>query len=465
MIGGHVRASIVAALLVWPALGTATNTLPLRVRSDGAWLRDRSGRVVLLRGMNYSGLEFGSFPGTRNGPEEADFEQMASWGVNVIRLPIAWHYLEPAPGVFDRTYLRNDVDPVIKWARRHGIGVVLEFHQFQWSPCTGGNGVPAWSCEGKGYSQDIVGAFAAQHDFWAGAVAPDGRPLVDHLLDAWRLVLRHYRGRSNVIGVDFLNEPIDIFDRTFEHDTLYPFYRRATALMRDERAHQTIVLEPPVSRNLGVRAHPEPVGETNIVYAPHLYTTTGGLPNLKYTGNRAAVTADYVQAATEAAEQGAVLWAAEYGGSTVEAGGFLAATEQFLADSLAEQEARLLGSAFWAYFPVDNTFSLVDATAAEKGRLVDIFTRPYPMFTAGIPRTIAWDPHAGSFDFAFDEDPDHDIRDPTVVFVPAARRYPGGFRFETTPGDRAVFDARRSVLVVQRDRAVAHHEIHLSPAP
>jgi hypothetical protein len=465
MIDDLLRASVLVGLLFWPALGSATNVLPVHVQSDGTWLRDRSGRVTLLRGMDYSGLEFGSFPGTPNGPDETDFTQMASWGVNVIRLPIAWHYLEPAPGMFDRLYLRNDVDPVVKWARRHGIAVVLEFHQFQWSPCTRGNGVPAWSCEGKGYSQDIGGAFAAEHDFWAGGLAPDGRPLVDHLLDAWRLVVRHYRGRSNVIGFDFLNEPLDTGDPAFEHDTLYPFYRRATALVREERAHQVIVLEPPLTRNLGVRAHPEPVGDVNVVYGPHLYTTTFGLPNLKYTGDRAAVTADYAQAAAEAAEQGAVLWVAEYGGSTVQAGGFLAATEQFLADSLAEQESRLLGSAYWAYFPVDNVFSLVDATGAEKGRLVDIFTRPYPMLTAGIPQTIAWNADASTFDFAFDEDPDHEVRDPTVVFVPAARRYPGGFQFETTPGDKAVFDARRSVLVVQRDRSVAHHEIHLGPVP
>ena len=465
MIANTLRASMLAALLLWPAFGAATNVLPVRVQSDGTWLRDRAGRVVLLRGMNYSGLEFGSFPGTHNGPEEADFAQMASWGVNLVRVPIAWHYLEPTPGVLDRDYLRHDVDPVVKFARRHGIAVVLEFHQFQWSPCTGGNGVPAWSCEGKGYSADIAGALAAEHDFWAGATAPDGRPLVDHLLDAWRLVARHYRGRANVVGLEFLNEPLDLSNASFEHDILYPFYRRAIAVVREERAHQTIFLEPPVSRNFGVRAHPEAVDDSNLVYAPHLYTTTFGLPNLKYTGNRAAVTADYTQAAAEAAEQGAVLWVGEYGGSTVEAGGFLAATERFLVDSLAEQEAHLVGCGFWAYFPVDNTFSLVDATGAEKGQLVDIFARPYPMLTAGIPRTIAWDAEASTFDYTFDEDMNGDVRDPTVIFVPAARRYPGGFRFDTTPGDTATFDARRSVLVLQRDRSVAHHEIHLSPTP
>jgi endoglycosylceramidase len=461
----RLRACALVAVLLWPALAGAIDLLPRRVRSDGTWLRDRAGRVVLLRGMDYSGLEFGNFPGAPHGPQESNFAQMASWGVNVIRLPIAWHYLEPSPGVFDGHYLRDAVDPVVRWARRHDIAVVLEFHQFQWSPCTGGNGVPEWTCAGKGYSRDFAGGLQAEHDFWAGAVAPDGRTLVDHLLAAWHLVARHYRN-GNMVGFDFLNEPLDVSDTAgFEHETLYPLYRRAIGTIRGARARQVVFLEPPVIRNLGARAHPEPVGDTNLAYAPHLYTTTFGLPDLKYTGDRAAVTTDYAQAVAEASEQGAVLWVGEYGGNTSAGGGFLAATEAFLTDSLAEQEARRVGSAFWAYFPSDNTFSLVDANGAEKGTLVDIFSRAYPMMTAGIPQTIAWDLDTRTFDFTFSEDPAGEVHDPTIVFVPATRHYPGGFVVDTSPGLSATFDARRSVLVVRRDPSESLHTVHIRPAP
>ena len=132
----------------------------------------RRGRVVLLRGVNYSGLEFGNFFGSPRPPEESDFAQMATWGVNVVRLPIAWHYLETAPNVLDLDHLRMQVDPIVRFARRHDMVVVLEMHQFQWSPCTGGNGVPRWSCENGGYAHDAIGGFNAQHDFWRARSRP-----------------------------------------------------------------------------------------------------------------------------------------------------------------------------------------------------------------------------------------------------------------------------------------------------
>src|SRR5262249_56598177 len=109
--------------------------------------------------------------------------------------------------------------------------------------------------------------------------------------------------------------------------------------------------EPPLTRNLGARAHPEPVGDTNLAYAPHLYTTTFGLPHLKYTGDRAAVTADYTQAVAEASEQGAVLWVGEYGGNTSAGGRFLGATEGVLPPFPARQAQPALRSPLLCALP------------------------------------------------------------------------------------------------------------------
>jgi len=268
-----------------------------------------------------------------------------------------------------------------------------------------------------------------------------------------------------VAGFDFLNEPLDAAATgTFEHDILYPFYRRAAGVVRAARARQMLVLEPPLTRNLGFDAHPEPIGDPNLVYAPHLYTGTFGLPDLKYDGDRAAVTADYARAAAEAALQGAPLWVAEYGGNTAVAGGFLAATEQFVRDSLDEQEQRLVGSALWAYFPRDNTFSLVDVAGNEKGALATLLARPFPLQTAGVPQALHWDPDARMLDYTFAEDPTRRIPDPTILFVPLARQFPAGVVVETDPGDRAILDTKRNRIVLRRDRTRSTHTIRLRPA-
>jgi endoglycosylceramidase len=459
-----MRTAVALCLAVVLSAGSAGAARTGRLRSDGTWIRDRSGRVTLLRGVNYSGLEFGNFFGSSRPPEESDFDQMASWGVNVVRLPIAWHYLEPASNVIDVEHLRSQVDPIVRFARRRRMVVVLEMHQFQWSPCTGGNGAPAWSCEGQGYARNAIGGWTAQHDFWAGAEAPDGRPLLDHFLDVWRVLARHYRRSRVVTGFNMLNEPTDIFaPATFETTALYPAYRRWAAVIREQNALQMLVLEPPVLRNLGAPANPEPIGDTNLLYAPHLYTETGGLPNLKYSGNRAAVDADYALAAAEAAAQGAVLWVGEYGGNTDVAGGFRAATELAIRDHVDEQDERLVGAAVWAYFPTDNTFSLVDVAGIEKGALVDRLATPYPQSTAGIPQALSFDPESREFTYTFAEDPSRRIPDPTVIFVPLARHYPTGVVVETTPGDRADVDEQRSRIVLRRDRSLALHTVTVRP--
>jgi hypothetical protein len=224
-----------------------------------------------------------------------------------------------------------------------------------------------------------------------------------------------------------------------------------------------LVLDPPVTRNLGVPANPEPIGDDNLLYAPHLYTETFGLPELKYSGNRAAVDADYALAAAEAAAQGAVLWVGEYGGNTNAAGGFLAATELAIRDQLDEQDERLLGGAAWAYFPTDNTFSLVDRDGNEKGALVDLFAQPYPQSTAGIPRSFSWDPVSREVAFTFAEDPTRRIADPTVLFIPFARHYPDGVVVEATPGDRTSVDQRRNRILVRRDPANPVHTVTIRP--
>ena len=429
---------------------------------DGSWIRDATGGVTLLRGINYSGLEFGNFIGRPNGPEETDFDQMASWGVEVIRLPIAWHYLEPQPGFYDPTHLASQVDPILAWAGARNIAVVLDMHQWLWSPCFGGNGAPRWSCENGGYPPGVQGAFEAQSDFWNGAIGPDGVALTEHLLQAWVMVAARYAGDPRVVALDLFNEPIDIADlQGFETNLLYPFYRQAVSRIRATGNDAMLILEPPVTRNLGIVAQPEPVGDLDILYGPHLYTTTHGFDNLGYTGERAAIVDDYGLAEVEAGVQDAVLWVGEHGGHV---DGFPVESEVFLIHALAEQDRRLCGGAVWAYFPSGNGFSLVEADGTEKPGVVDAFARPFPRRTAGTPRYLRYDARTRELWYVFDEDTTRTIPDPTDVFVPASRHYPDGVDVWTLPSDQATLNPSARTLTLTRDPNLPRHFLRVRPA-
>jgi len=423
---------------------------------DSAWIRDVQGRVLLLRGSNYSGLEWGYFSDQPHGPEESDFAQMASWGISVVRLPIAWTYLEPEPNQIDLSYLRTEVDRVIEFAQRHGIVVILDMHQFNWSSCfSGGLGVPPWTCAGK-YPKGIGGQFKAESDFWRGVTAPDGRPLLEHFVDVWRAVATYYRDSPTVVAFDIFNEPLDPGDlrikspeqvaAEFEHNVLFPFYRRMATLLRSLGARQTLVIEPAVTRNLGVRAHPEPIGDTNAIYAPHIYlgADMGG-----FTGSQEVVSAQYAQAITEGGEMDAPTWIGEWGGGD----------PTFYRYSLFAEDQYLLGGGVWGYFPSGN--ELVDADGNENATLVDILVRPYPIQTAGIPQSLRWDLDTHEFNYMWTEDHDHTSPNPTILFLPTARFFPNGVHLTATAGD--VVEIHGDRVIINADRVNATHSIRIVP--
>ena len=437
---------------------------PLEIHTDAGWVRDRMQRVVLLRGADYSGLEFGNLIGNPHGPAESDFAQMQSWGFNVIRLPIAWSYLEPGVNQFTDRYLIEQVDAVIGFAAQHGIMVIPEMHQFQWSPCFGGNGAPAWTCAGR-YTPDAAGQAQAGCDFFQGALAPDGRRLMDHFIDAWRLVAYHYAGNPRIAGFDFFNEPIAftcITPSVFERTILNPFYRAIRAAVQAEGATQPFFYCPSITRNVMFPASTEPMGP-NVAYAPHLYTVTGGAADKKYDGDAERVTADYALALKEAGKLGGPLFVGEFGGITDPADGFLAATELFLRDSLAEQDRRLVGGAVWAYFPSDNGFSVVDVDGNGKGDLVNILARPYARRIAGVPTAQQFDLDTKAFSFSFTDDSVAQPPDPTEIFIPAARHYPNGLAVDVTVGDHWAFDAAAQRLLLYRGPSTTH-TVHVAPA-
>jgi aryl-phospho-beta-D-glucosidase BglC (GH1 family) len=186
------------------------------LRTNGKWIVDEDGNIVILRGANFMGYEFGAW----NAHTEEDYARMASWGFNVVRLPITWHYIEPEPGVYNESYFKNHIDKDIAWAKKYGIYIILDMHQYRWSPyfdfefCgkkAKGIGMPVWLV--SKYPNSPTGLGQAVQDFFLGkgpngTEASEANPsMKQRFIDVWKYVVHRYVNEPTIIGFDLLNEP------------------------------------------------------------------------------------------------------------------------------------------------------------------------------------------------------------------------------------------------------------------
>jgi endoglycosylceramidase len=215
--------------------------------------------VVLLRGVNYPAYERGdSYDGPRL-HSEADYAKFARNGFNIVRLPISWALLEPAAGIFDISYLTRYVNRDVQWAKKYGLYIVLDMHQYKWAEKFGGSGVPDWMV--KQYAPTEAGMRKAVSDFWADDT------LQDHFLNVWTQIARIYANETTIAGYDILNEPwvytsvIPYLNATYV-DT---FYLKVVKSIRTVDPNHIIILEP-----ANINTFKFPLKE-NIVWSPHFY--------------------------------------------------------------------------------------------------------------------------------------------------------------------------------------------------
>jgi hypothetical protein len=226
---------------------------------DGIHIKDKDGRVVLLRGCNLGGdskIPFSpagnpllydvSFTGRPFPEAEADehFSRLAHWGFTFLRLVITWEAVEHAgPGVYDEDFLAY-LRSILKKAEAHKIHVFIDPHQDVWSRWTGGDGAPYWTLEAAGFNvahiTETGSAFTHESQdrayksmswglnylwyaaatmntlFFAGnTFAPsrmvDGVPIQDylqgHFIAAMKHTARRLKDCKAVAGFGTLNEP------------------------------------------------------------------------------------------------------------------------------------------------------------------------------------------------------------------------------------------------------------------
>lgn len=226
---------------------------------DGIHIRDRAGRVVILRGCNLGGdskIPFApegnplsydvSFTGRPFPESEADahFARLASWGFTFIRFVITWEAVEHAgPELYDEDYLAY-LRTILKKAEEYNLSVFIDPHQDAWSRWTGGDGAPGWTLEAVGFDLAKIAssgaAFTTQSEgaayrrmswtlnylryanatmwtlFFAGNALAPGRLiegmsaqewLQSHFIAAMRHTARRLKDCQAIVGFGTLNEP------------------------------------------------------------------------------------------------------------------------------------------------------------------------------------------------------------------------------------------------------------------
>jgi endoglycosylceramidase len=318
------------------------------LRTNGKWIVDGKGNIIILRGANFLGYGWGNW----KSHTLEDYERMKSWGFNVVRLPIGWNYIEPEPGVYNESYLAI-IDRDISWAKQAGLYIVLDMHQWRWSSYftfSAGkrNGMPVWLV--SGYNNSADGMAQAITDFWLGK-APNGTEpsegnpsMQNRFIAMWKYVAIRYANEATIVAYDLFNEPPrgEILPAPEIAGYLYSFYDRLISEIRKVDKNHIIIYEP-MPGKAGVRVA-QLLNFSNIVFSFHFYdfseTYSGNVTDLE----NAFLTYHWeLPSEKPIKDWGIPIWIGEFGSSS----------EMWARDTVKIFEKYKVGWAWWGYYKSD----------------------------------------------------------------------------------------------------------------
>ena len=367
-------------------------TDPDAIVIDGRAFRDTLGRQRLWRGYNAKmqgafdvSFTDGRAPNYTYPPFTDDvaatFESM---GLDVIRLPVNWSALEPAPKQYDPAFF-DALDQAIALARAHDLHVIIDMHQDAYSKEIGEDGAPLWaivpppemilagpSDDSRRLSSQVL---AAGFSFFKNADATDGRTLQDAFGEAVEQIVRRHVGDPTVIGYEAFNEPV-VFDET-ELDT---FHQHLADRIHRIDPDAPMLFEPWALRNQSDMAPlaTAPWSHGPGAYAPHIYTGQFTMPSQNgWESMDPAKLAPSMQAAdAEAQSWGTPMFVTEFGCDQTLTRGPL-----WLNDELDLQDQYLASSTAWAReWGSWGLYSSAGVLYPETSR---VMSRTYPRAVAG----------------------------------------------------------------------------------
>jgi len=378
-----------------PGRGIASPTPVGPIGHQGRWLTDATGRVLLLRGINFVPKEAPYYPSAA-GFGEKDAAWLEDHGFDAVRLGLTGTGIMPTPGRIDQTFL-DHLQQTVDTLAAHHLYVLLDLHQDGWGPRAGGqplgsDGFPEWMTQTGGATNTHTGfplyyvtnpaIQAAFQSLWDDAPGPDGVPLQTQVATMFGALAQRFGHNPWVLGYDVFNEPWPGTEWSscltppdgctdLDRRELDPLYAQVARAVRAHDPDGLVLGEPFVLFNFGVAGTTvgRPGGDPASGMSFHMYTVDAA--------QEPTVIAD---ALDWSARTGGALLNTEWGASTDPA----AITRQ--ADEL---DRAMIPWMYWAYD------SLTPA-------IVPSVVRPHPVAVAGTPTAFAYDAATKVLDFSWD---------------------------------------------------------------
>lgn len=396
----------------------------------GRWITDPEGRVIIFHGVNRVVKQAPFDPA--QGVSDADMVNLASLGMNAMRVGVIWSALEPSPGIYDDAYIQQ----LVSFSQdliSHGIYPLLDFHQDQYGPAVGGDGAPAWATFTDGAPSQPECGFGCDYlvrpdveraydNFWADHTAPDGTGVQEHFAAAAARVATAMRPLKDLIGYEIENEMwpgsqyptcIPAGCPVFDRADLSVFYAKVAAAIRTADPSHLIFAEPNALFNDGVASFINPLPGSQAGFAFHIYCVLSSADSsAEKPGGAQVCPAIEDRVITNAVSRvnstGEALLMTEFGATPV-------TRPVAHITSLADQY--MVPWMYWEYTE--------DFTADEP-----LLVRAYPQAVAGTPTSWGFDPATKVFHFTYSTAPASpsglSAGATTEVIVPAYQ-YPHGY--------------------------------------
>ncbi|MGA3148191.1 MAG: cellulase family glycosylhydrolase [Acidimicrobiales bacterium] len=362
---------------------------------QGRWLIDSEGRVLLPHGVNDVVKQAPFDP--LNGFDAADASLLAAHGFRAVRLGVLFDALMPQPGKINETYL-HEIDRMADLLAQDHIFVLLDMHQDEYGPVTGGDGFPAWATITDGAANPKL-AFPTGYfkspavqtvwaNFWADRPGPGGVGLQERYVAALVALAETFKSDRSILGYDIMNEPWPGADYesceteagcpTLDQRLLAPFYTKAARAIRAVDPHHLIFVEPFLTFDYE--------GSTSI---PAFGSPANALSFHPYIAQFPGQTE---KAITLSAGNGDALLATEFGATTD-----VSTIDQFL-DGFDSYQIPWL---FWDYSMIANQHGSSGETDEQASAALRALARPYPFAVAGVPTGYSFDTASREFRFSY----------------------------------------------------------------